>query len=132
MPSIKAPSLRRLSQRQVIAYLTSERHQAARSYAYARRWTLKEVLARGINAELAAMGIQPVLTPEPERRFQRTQGVALPRTDTQKTPKRRGRQGIAGWFDRSETTRLNDLSAECGRSVQDLAESGIERLLAAR
>lgn len=129
MPAIKGPSLRRLSQRQVIAYLTAEAHESTKSFAYARLWTLKEVLARGVNAELASMGIPPVLTPEPERRMRRTQGAAAPRTDTQKTPKRRGRQAIAGWFDRSETTRLNALSAECGRSVQDLAEAGIDRLM---
>lgn len=130
MPPRPGPPPRRLSQRQVIAYLTAESHKAARDYAYSRRWTLKEVLARGVNAELEAMGIPAVLTPEPERRFQRTQGVAMPRDEAQKTPKRRGRQAIAAWFDRKETDRLNDVASECGRSVQTIVEAGLGRLLA--
>lgn len=129
MPPIAGPPSRRLSQRQVIAYLTPEAHRAVRDHALARRWTLKEALAKGVNAELAAMGLGSALTPEPERRFLRTQGVALPRDEAQKTPKRRGRQAIAGWFDRKETERLNAVASECGRSVQAIVESGLERLV---
>jgi hypothetical protein len=123
-----APPSLRTSQRQVIAYLAPDLVAALKRRAGMRGLTLRETLALAVNAELAAMGVPPALTPERQRRFTRVRGAAAPRGEACDTPVRRNRVAIAGWFDRTEAIRLRDLAAEMGRTVQGIAEAGAERL----
>jgi len=126
---VGAPPSARMSQRQVIAFLPPDLCARLKDAAQSRGLTLREMLATAVNAELAAMGIGPVLTPERQRRFRRVNGAAAPRGEKCHTLGRRERTAVAGWFDRKEAEALRGVSTEVGRTVQDIAESGCRRLV---
>jgi hypothetical protein len=122
------PPRLRDSQRQLIVFLEPSECDAARHLAKRHRLTLGEALALAVNAELRGMGLPDVLTPGRIRHVQRTRAPAAPRPEACRTPARRGRKSVAAWYDRREVSDLRDLSQECGRSLQDIARSGLASL----
>lgn len=122
------PPRLRDSQRQLIVFLEPSECDAARLLAMRHRLTLGEALALAVNAELRAMGMPDALTPGRLRHVQRLRAAAAPRPEACRTPARRGRKSVAAWYDRREVSALRDVSQECGRSLQDIARSGLASL----
>lgn len=128
-PRVEAPS--RANKRQVIVYLEVNADTAVKACAQRQGDTQQTFLAKAINHEFERRGLPAPLTVTKLRLFIRRNNTAKPRVHRATALSRRGRSSIAGWFAIPEVTRLNEVCAELGLTVQDIGEAGLSSLVSA-
>jgi len=124
-PSLKPSD--RISRKQVTIYVTEEMHARIRTKAVKEGIPIQEIIAKAINAGLAAKGTQPVLNPLRLRVFIRKNGAAGKRKSPK--PSRNGKYALSGWYDRKEVESLANACIAHNTNAQELSESGMKTWL---
>jgi len=118
----------RHNKKQVLVYLDPELYAASEEYVLENHLTKQEFVGLALNRRLSEIGSSVVLQTRHERLLRRSSSKAA-RQPVTKTPSRRGRIVMGGWFHASMVDQaIGDLS-EHDTSLQSAIETGIASLL---